>query len=139
MRRIPELQALSREHHGALRLALDARRAAESGDPARIAELSAHVRALQARELEPHFRIEERRLLPLLAEAGCEGLVARTLAEHRVLRELAAGLVEPDARRLHSFAELLQAHARFEERELFEAAQARIAPDQLAALLGRAA
>jgi hemerythrin-like domain-containing protein len=127
MKRHPELQALSREHHGALKLARDAKIAAGSADAAQVERLAARVVNCFAAELEPHFMIEEQELLPRLAQAaqGAEApLVARTLAEHAALRALAERLRTPDANALAEFAELLAAHVRFEERELFEAVQA---------------
>jgi IS5 family transposase len=60
----------------------------------------------------------------LLAQAGQHALVARTLADHAELRRLAEALATPDADSLLRFADLLGAHVRFEEREVFEAAQA---------------
>jgi len=123
MKRHPQLLLLSREHHGALKLARYARLAAESGSNAEIARLAQRVIELFASELDPHFQVEERDLLPLLAAAGEQSLVERTLAEHVVLRELAGQLRAPDAATLARFAELLLAHVRFEERELFESAQ----------------
>jgi hemerythrin-like domain-containing protein len=83
-----------------------------------------------AAELEPHFMIEESSLLPAMAQAGEEALVARTLREHAELRALLGRVLDPDAdaTTLLSFADLLSAHVRFEERELFEVAQQRLAP-----------
>ncbi|EXI84561.1 MAG: hypothetical protein AW11_03799 [Candidatus Accumulibacter regalis] len=75
--------------------------------------------------LEPHFRSEESGLLPAML-AGEEALVARTLREHAELRALVGRLPDADATTLLSFADLLSAHVRFEERELFAAAQLRL-------------
>lgn len=128
MKRHSRLQALSREHHGALKLARDAKIAAGSADGAQVERLSARVVSCFAAELEPHFVIEEQELLPQLTRAGDAALVAQTLAEHAGLRTLADRLRTPDATALADFAELLSAHVRFEERELFEALQERIVP-----------
>jgi hemerythrin-like domain-containing protein len=126
MRRHPELLTLSREHHAALKLARDARRAAESGDASELWNLAQRVVRFFSAELDPHFRIEEQHLLVFLAHAGERDLVQRTLAEHAELRRIASALLCPDAARLLHFADLLAAHVRFEERELFEVAQARL-------------
>lgn len=124
MKRHPALQDLSREHYDALKLARDGKAAALSGDAAGAAACGAHAARLFENEMEPHFREEESELLPFLAAAGEDELVRRTLAEHAELRALAAALRQPDAATLLRFAELLTAHVRFEERTLFEAAQA---------------
>jgi len=129
MKRHPDLLQLSREHYAALKLARDARRAAGSGNANEVAALAQRVVALFAAELDPHFRVEEQGILVLLAEAGEHDLAGRTLADHAELRRLARRLATPDAETLLGFAELLGAHVRFEEREVFDAAQARLGVD----------
>ena len=74
-----------------------------------------------ANELEPHFQIEEQALLPLLKETDARPLVEHTLADHRQLRALLAGLGRNRADALADFAKCLSDHVRFEERELFPA------------------
>ena len=119
MKRHPKLQDLSREHHHALQLALQARRAATSGDPALIEVTAATCRAAFASELDPHFAVEEYTLLPLLVAAGERGLVERVMSDHTELRHLCAQLQQADAATMLAFAERLATHVRFEERELF--------------------
>lgn len=126
MKRHPALQQLSREHHTALKLARLAQFAADSGSPPAIAEAAASLRAQFPGALEAHFRDEEQDILPALAAIGETALVERTLAEHRRLRDLGAALANPSVALLAEFAELLRAHVRFEERELFETVQARL-------------
>lgn len=129
MKRHAALQQLSREHHPALKLARLARFAADSGSPAAVAEAAAKVSENFPAQLEPHFQSEERDLLPALAGHGCQGEVDRVLAEHRELRQLASRLNQPDAASLARFGNLLHDHVRFEERELFETAQALLYPN----------
>lgn len=131
MKRHPDLLQLSREHYGALKLARDAKRAAESGTAGDVAALAQRVIAVFAAELDPHFRVEEQGILVRLAEAGKHELVARTLADHAELRRLAAALATPAADTLLNFAALLGAHVRFEEREVFEAAQRKLEMDSV--------
>ncbi|WP_324779278.1 hemerythrin domain-containing protein [Thiobacillus sedimenti] len=121
MKRSAFLQPLSREHHGALSLASACARAAQSGDAAKIAETCERAVRAFAVELEPHFRIEERSLLPRLLDAEAQPLVQRTLDEHRLLRALLDGLGRNDAEALAEFGAQLAAHVRFEERTLFPA------------------
>lgn len=129
MKRHPTLLQLSREHYSALKLARDARRSAESGEASGITALAQRVSGLFATEIDLHFRVEEQGILALLAQSGEHALVARTLAEHAELRRLAKELATPGAQTLLDFADLLTAHVRFEEREVFEAAQARFPVD----------
>ena len=123
MKRHPQLQELSREHHGALKLARDARQAAESGEAGEVTWLAKRVVRLFAAELDPHFRVEEQGILMALTQVGEHELVQRTRSEHAELRRLVTLLSKPDAATLLRFADLLATHVRFEERELFEAAQ----------------
>jgi iron-sulfur cluster repair protein YtfE (RIC family) len=119
MKRSPILQPLSREHHTALTLAKACERAALSGDAAMVSQACQRAIHAFANELEPHFRIEEQSLLPLLQGAESQMLVQRTLADHRQLRGLLTGLQQNDVKALNSFGKDLTAHVRFEERELF--------------------
>jgi iron-sulfur cluster repair protein YtfE (RIC family) len=135
MKRSDALVGLSREHHTALSLARRGRLAATSGDTGSVAEMAALALERFRTELGPHFAEEERWLLPALAEAGEAALVERTLAEHAELARLAENLAVPSAEGLLAFAEALGAHVRFEERELFPAAETY--PDCLARHVAR--
>jgi len=126
--RHPDLLQLSREHHGALKLARHARRATESGDPDGIGEMARRVASFFSGELEWHFHIEEQGILVFLKRIGEHDVARRTLAEHEELRKLIGALSRPDAATLLSFADLLAAHVRFEERELFPLAEAMLGP-----------
>jgi hypothetical protein len=128
MKRHEWLHDLSREHHLALRLALAAKRAAAADDPVQIRAAATRCADAFGSDLEPHFVREESDVLPLLAQAGASALVERTLNEHDEMRRLAARLNEADPSTLERFGELLGAHVRFEERELFDAAQALLEP-----------
>ena len=121
MKRSPVLRALSSEHHTALVLARHT--LAVTGDEVDKAWEEVVQRFEVA--LEPHFLQEETLLLPALAQIGEADLVERTLSEHARLRALVHEL-EHDAENLRLFGELLHAHIRFEERELFATAQARL-------------
>lgn len=129
MKRSPALRQLSREHHTALSLAL---RIAKATEPGARERLLATIPALFRGELEPHFQEEEGSLLPQLAAAGETALVARTLDDHAQMRALAAAIAAGDATALVPFGALLQAHVRFEERELFVVAEQRLFADDAA-------
>lgn len=131
MKRHPDLLNLSREHHVALKLARDAQRAAESGDANEMEKQAQRAVSLFEAEIDQHFRVEEQGILVFMAQDGQHDLVQRTLAEHEELRHLISALLCPDAATLMRFANLLTAHVRFEERELFEVAQAGIAAKQV--------
>lgn len=123
MRRHPSLMQLSREHHAALRLALYCRTVAKNSDEVTYSHACCEIAALFKAELEPHFYVEETQLLPVLSGLGETGMVARTLAEHHMLRHLADGIGQGNRTALELFADALVDHVRFEERELFQKAQ----------------
>lgn len=126
MKRHQKLQDLSREHYSALKLALQAKRAVASGDPAQIETAAAACVADFESALDPHFVIEENTLLPMLSGTGEAELVRQILHDHAALRLLASQLRQPDATKLLGFAELLMAHVRFEERDMFPAVEAHL-------------
>lgn len=129
MKRSAGLSGLARDHHAALVLAREAQRAATD-----CAALVARLRAAHAAALEPHFDIEERLLLPALEAAGEGAAAARTRAEHEALRAALAALDAADPATLRHYGELLQAHVRYEDRELFGLAERVLAPALLEAI-----
>lgn len=119
MLRDKNLRDLSSEHHQALALARDIKKARQ--DSSNVQELVARVKTIFNNKLLPHFEIEEQAILPELTKIGEDALVQRTLEDHAQLKKLVANLDELD--KLIKFAETLKEHVRFEERELFEVCQ----------------
>lgn len=135
MKRHPALQPLSDDHHGALVLARRLRRSgleAARTDVERVDpdSLARETRLRFAEELEPHFRVEEAHLLPLLARRGEADLAARADADHARLRELVAGPWTQDTAR--EVGTLLEQHVRFEERVMFPALERMLDEAELA-------
>ena len=133
MKRIPALRDLSDDHHTALVLARRCRqsvRADAAFSPVAVWQQVAEAFALQ---LEPHFQIEDRHLLPALDALGETALAERVRADHASLRALAKA-ESPSAPDVEQFGRLLEAHVRFEEREVFEVAQSRLPEDVLRAI-----
>jgi hemerythrin-like domain-containing protein len=130
MQRIAELVALSHDHHSALVLARRCRQSRKTGAEVGVEEAWRQVLEAFPRHLEPHFTIEEKHLLPALEKAGEEALVQRVREDHAALRALVA---EPaaDPVRVERFGATLEAHVRFEEREVFEVAQRKLAAPAL--------
>jgi hemerythrin-like domain-containing protein len=93
-------------------------------------------RASFARELDPHFRVEEEWLFPPLAAVGEHALVERAVADHRRLRDLIGAAPGPGP--AVELGELLHRHVRFEERELFPRAEGALDPATLEAAGGAA-
>lgn len=133
MKRCTSLAWLSRQHHTALVLAKRAQRIGTDNTEA-TCQFMAHAVETFERELEPHFRVEEDALLPLLTIVGESERVRRTLAEHEELRRLVNRLRAQDATSLRLFGAALETHVRFEERELFAVAESILAPEALAVI-----
>jgi hypothetical protein len=128
VKRSPELTPLSHDHHGALYVALQLKRAEPEARQAFLEFI--------AGKGEEHFREEESVLLPAWAAADPgaeEPLAARVAADHLELRaagrRLRAGSADEDE--LRRIGELLEGHVRFEERELFPLIESRLDADAL--------
>jgi len=123
VKRIAELQSLSRDHHRGLVLARRARQVAAGKPGSSPSRAWSEVEQKFHQDLEPHFRIEEEHLVPLLHGAGQTEMVKRLEEEHARLRGLVGDLGGATLARLAEFGRLLEEHIRFEERELFEFVQ----------------
>jgi hemerythrin-like domain-containing protein len=135
-RRHPILIPLSHEHREALGLAFRLHHPAPPGPvtamtPASTADSRAReVLAFVDDRLARHFRAEEEALFPFLrarlaGDPGRLALLDQLTAEHRQLEARRDGVATADgdgalAVALTAFADLLEAHVRLEERELFE-------------------
>jgi hemerythrin-like domain-containing protein len=132
VRRSEFLQALSREHHQGLYVALRLKRAtADSEEEARRAFLE-----FWRADGRQHFRLEEEILLPAYARHRPvdEPAVVRVLTDHIELRRLAADLEADEAAPpglLHELGTKLEQHIRHEERTLFPAIEAALSSREL--------
>jgi hypothetical protein len=136
MKRDVRLHGLTADHHHALVLARTIRETVSRGGLDLV--LLAEVRRRYIEELGPHFAIEEEELLPALEWVGRTDLVARTLREHEALRGHLAAADSGDLSHLAALGALLEAHVRFEERDLFPACEALVGPEVLTRVALRA-
>lgn len=125
MKRIPGLRDLSDDHHAGLVLARRCKQAARSDSASAHEEAWSHAREAFALQLAPHFQIEEELLLPALESLGEAALAERIRTEHRALRAIERETAAT-RERLARLGALLDAHIRFEEREVFEPCQHRL-------------
>jgi hemerythrin-like domain-containing protein len=118
MKRHPALAALSRDHHQALVVARDLRRAS----PVQTASAARAFLAFWAADCHDHFRLEEEILLPAYAVHGSPDhpAVVQMLVDHMIIRRdaalVAGGASAPELRRL---GQELASHVRLEERRVF--------------------
>jgi len=133
MLRDKNLVPLSRQHQHALALCVRIHRASLSTAAERTAwqsEIQQHFE----QEIQHHFTAEEAHLFPAARlHPDLVQLVDELLAEHSRLREYFAQAAARalDRRSLGQFADTLSAHIRKEERQLFEALQKAMTPEEL--------
>ncbi|MBK7404459.1 MAG: hemerythrin domain-containing protein [Phycisphaerales bacterium] len=122
LKRHPSLQPLSREHYNGLTLARQLREAA-LGDEAVRRRAAEQLAGAWAEELEAHFADEEFLVGPLVDPSDR----ARLVEEHRSLERHARMAMEnpeaPSGEWLQQTGAMLERHIRWEERELFPAAE----------------
>ena len=133
MKRDPRLRDLSDDHHTGLVLARRCKQATRAKSASPPDAVWAELRAVFVRDLEPHFRIEEQHLVPALEAIGEAALASRIREDHDALRSLRDSEAATAAE-LQRFGELLQAHIRFEERQIFDPTQDRLPPSALEAI-----
>jgi len=130
MLRDPNLIPLSHQHQHGLALCVMTRRSlAQDSSAENIARLARAVIDRYEVELTNHFEIEEQVLFPA---CGPLPLIERLVAEHRAMEGLVDRLRSaPAAELLEGFCQLLSAHIRREESELFEEIQRSLPRDVL--------
>lgn len=129
IKRAPELQYLSHQHHQVLIVCWKIR--AGLAKPGAIASLQKFVIYFYQHYLLPHFAEEEAHLYPLLGND--HPLIQQALAEHRQLQQILDNLSQaPEQYTL--LEHLLTQHIRFEERVLFNEIQQQATPEQLQAI-----
>ncbi len=142
MRRSRQLKPLSSEHHHALLVAFQVKQAlaghAESaGAPRDLAGLGALVRRFDTQVMHTHTRTEEDVLGAYLTPDDAR----RLRAEHGELNRLVQAAPAPgnpaeQRAVLAAFADLLERHVRWEERELFPYAEGHVDAKTLAEIGG---
>jgi hemerythrin-like domain-containing protein len=128
IKRSKQLAPLSREHHDGLLFAWKIKQGIDNKAP--LEKMRQYALWYWRHHIKPHFFQEEKILLPYLP-AG-HPMAARLQEEHDQVRELILGLDEEvDKRTLIILCNLLNAHIRFEERELFGYMEGLLTPEQL--------
>ncbi len=141
MKRSRELKPLSSEHHQALLVAFQLKKglaghAESAGAPKDLPGLLALARRFEEQIFRPHTRAEEDLLGRFIQAADMERLRAEHGEMTRLL-ELARTARPGDLRaQLGAFADLLERHVRWEERELFPYAEGHVDEATLANIGG---
>jgi hypothetical protein len=141
MKRSRELRPLSSEHHQALLVAFQLKQGLaghgeSAGAPKDMPGLLALARRFEEGILRTHARAEEELLGRYLTESDMRRLRAEHVEMTRLI-EGARNARPPDVRaQLSAFAELLERHVRWEERELFQYAENHVDAEALATIGG---
>jgi hemerythrin-like domain-containing protein len=142
VKRHPALILLSRDHHDGLVQAVRLRRAAADGDASAPLAAAREVVEFFRNEERIHLRDEEEELFPLflrhvqsqpapLREARVQHLQLEGFARKLEIG-VAAGIVDRET--LDATGELLDAHIRLEERQLFPLIEELVSNDELRTL-----
>jgi iron-sulfur cluster repair protein YtfE (RIC family) len=128
LKRHRSLVPLSHDHHQGLIAAQRLKRGRSAFDE--VEDAARSIEALWERELAEHFRQEEEIIFAAARGCGFDPLIDRAIGEHAEFRRMLAmcGAGDCDVR---AFGALLEAHIRFEERELFPLIQSALAGDRL--------
>lgn len=133
MKRNKNLVELSKDHHHGLLLGWKIRQGLKAG--VALEEIANYIKHFTREALFPHFDEEESQLLPFIDER--DSYRVRTIEEHRQLREILNALADTQNHNeeyLLKLAAVLEAHIRFEERELFPYMEMLLSEDELEAL-----
>ncbi len=141
MKRSRELKPLSSEHHQALLIAFQLKQGLaghgeSAGAPKDLPGLLQHARRFEEQIFRTHTRAEEE----LLKNIVPEGDLTRLRSEHAEMSRLleVSRTARPGDLRAHlaAFADLLERHVRWEERELFVYAEGHVDEETLARIGG---
>ncbi len=147
MKRIEQLQNLSREHHQSLTLAQKAIKASETKNVEAISQLCKEIVDDYPDVWKTHFKIEEDSIFQLfissegtkLSEIKAYAEVSRLCRlltqEHRTMDHYYEQMKKGDYEILGEFGALLKKHTRMEERELFPLLEDVMSTEELNAVL----
>lgn len=131
LKRNANLVWLSRDHHDGLLIGWKVHRGFALGRP--LAVMSEFITQQFAHHLEPHFIEEEQWLFAKLDVH--DDLRKEAEAQHSSLRQIVAGLSSNTSEALvNKFIDALDAHIRFEERELFPHIEQQLGEEALASI-----
>jgi len=123
MKRNIHIQPLSRQHHnGLLAVLLLEKGLAKNAD---LAAMKAFIDHLFVNDLDEHFMLEEKYLVPLMQQyTELAEHANRIIDEHLILHQLRDDIVNsPSTENIAALAAMLEQHIRYEERHAFTAAE----------------
>lgn len=134
MKRIEQLQHLSREHHQSLTLAQKAIKTAKLNNKTDVANLCRTILKDYPDVWMRHFKVEEEtifNLFPKTDDSEIARLCTLLQQEHRIMDGYYEQMKQGDYSILGDFGALLKKHTRMEERELFPLLETVMTEEQL--------
>jgi len=123
MKRVEQLQPLSRDHHQSLLLAQQALKISSADNAQDIAHLCQQIVVDYPHTWKIHFAIEEQSIFAVLINQTVHFEAAQLCRqlekEHRLMDAYCEQMKAGDYSCLHDFGHLLKQHTRMEERQLF--------------------
>lgn len=121
MKRIEQLQYLSKDHHQSLVLANKCKKIIAKDTNEVIKDFSYQLKQDFDVQWHKHFRIEEETIFNVAKKKGKEisNLCKQLQEEHKVLLKMVENISNGNYQLLHEFGQLLYDHTRLEERQLF--------------------
>jgi len=121
MKRIEQLQALSKEHHLSLQLAKKCKDIKIKNDYKALSEFSLQLSKDFNTLWKQHFHIEEQSIFNVAKNKTDEinRLCQQLKLEHSTMRDMVSKIAAGEYSLLHDFGKLLHDHTRLEERQLF--------------------
>ena len=133
MKRINQLQPLSKEHHLSLRLAKKCKDiAAKETDEVKIA-FSLQLKDDFDTQWDKHFRTEEKTIFSVAENKDTEisEVCQQLKKEHQILEDMVENISAGDYQLLHEFGQLLHDHTRLEENQLFPMVEDQFTQEEL--------
>ena len=128
LKRSKQLTPFSREHHDALLFVWKIRQGLKNITAPNV--IIDYIRWFWENNLQNHFELEEKLLIPPLP--ANDEFAKQMSIEHQALRH---SIGEMDENSIAAFAEGLDAHIRFEERQLFPHIEKQLSTEQLNEIL----
>lgn len=130
IKRSEELQPLSRQHHNGLLFCLLLHKGLKKN--ADLGVMQQFIEWFWYKDLQPHFELEERFLVPLQQEYYLlDPALRRMVDEHYELKNIINEIsLNASLQSIEELRAKLEAHIRYEERELFPSIEETISPQQ---------
>jgi len=137
MKRIKQLQSLSKDHHQSLVLAKKCKSINIEDDREVVEELSLRLQSDFDTLLRKHFRLEEKTIFSIAQtkDENIKKLCQQLEQEHKALEKMIDTISKGEYQLFVEFGQLLHDHTRLEERQLFPMVEEQFTTQELDIIL----